>query len=256
MAARIHKKFNIKLPLTELFNKTTIRKLAAAIEEKTVTTPQKENEKFSAIEPTEKKEYYILSAAQKRLYVLQQMEEGGTAYNMPHIFPLSETSGPEKQEATFKKLIQRHESLRTSFHMIAGTPVQIIHPTVTFKIETLRVEGKESDSHHRTQVKRLQREFFRPFDLSSAPLLRVAILETTGASTKTTKSTGHHHTVPTVHNVHKVHPRYMMIDMHHIITDGISQDILIKEFNALNKDQSLPPPETSIQGVRRVAEQR
>ncbi|MCP4151761.1 MAG: non-ribosomal peptide synthetase, partial [bacterium] len=194
LASQIHKAFNVKLSPAEMFKKTTIRTQAERIKEKT-------KEKFVAIKPAEKKEYYILSAAQKRLYLLQQMETDSTAYNLPYVAPLPIDMNREKLHTVFRQLIRRHESLRTTFHMIEDNPAQRLLETVEFEIENAQT----------------YQQFFRPFQLSKAPLLRVGILKTTGTG------------------------EYLMIDMHHIITDGTSQDQLIKEFNHLNKNETLPP---------------
>ena len=63
------------------------------------------------------------------------MEAGNISYNMPAALLLPADIDFARLEATFKKLIQRHESLRTSFEIIAGEPVQKIHPTVEFGLE-------------------------------------------------------------------------------------------------------------------------
>ncbi|MCP4150916.1 MAG: hypothetical protein GY757_24430, partial [bacterium] len=168
------------------------------------------------IEPAEKKEYYKVSSAQKRLYILQQMELESTAYNMPHVLPITRELSREKLGETFRKLIRRHESLRTTFHMNNDAPVQVVHEHAAFKIETVNIEKHETGVKEENQLKQKQREFFRPFDLAASPLLRVGIAETTAQ-------------------------RYLLIDMHHIITDGTSLEILIKEFNSLNKGENLPP---------------
>ncbi|NIO87504.1 MAG: hypothetical protein GTN53_43325, partial [Candidatus Aminicenantes bacterium] len=60
----------------------------------------------------------------KRLYILQQMEKENTVYNNPKVVPLEDKADVQKLEKTFKKIIQRHESLRTSFHMRDGLPIQ------------------------------------------------------------------------------------------------------------------------------------
>ncbi|MCP4147470.1 MAG: hypothetical protein GY757_06945, partial [bacterium] len=250
LVSRVHKEFNIKLPLTEIFRQSTIRTLADIIK-------KGGKEKFNAIKPTEKKEYYNQSPTQKRLYILQQMALESTAYNMPQVLHLTGTINREKQETTFRALIQRHESLRTSFHMIAPVtpggviPVQIIHPTVTFNIETLLLEGKEQSTRHHDvnhdvnhdvsdnhRLAQIQRAFFRPFDLARAPLLRVGIVEITGTETKrdTDTNTG------TVNTTRELTEAIMLIDMHHIITDGTSQEVLIKEFHHLyTGDENVPP---------------
>ncbi|MCP4148550.1 MAG: amino acid adenylation domain-containing protein, partial [bacterium] len=231
MVSKIHKEFNVKLPLAEIFKKSSIRTLAETISEFN-------REKYIAIQPVEKKEYYNLSSAQKRLYILQQMEPESTAYNMPYTLPLLKDSDPVKLLEVFKKLIQRHESLRTSFHMIPVTPgggqvtpgggpitpdgapvtpgevipVQKLHDEVEFEIEYYKpgAGGQEAKT------------FFRPFEMSKAPLLRVGIIETT--------QTG---------NAYQ--NRILMLDMHHIITDGTSQDLLIKEYHAMAAAESVSP---------------
>ncbi|MCP4154602.1 MAG: AMP-binding protein, partial [bacterium] len=212
MAARIHKEFNVKLPLGEIFKNATIRALSGILKEYT-------KEKFATINPAEKKEYYHLSSAQKRLYVLQQMELESTVYNMPSTTPLGGRVNLERLEIICRKLIQRHESLRTSFHMIDENPVQKVHPTVPFKIERLSALSGGSDSAPKTGANPV---FFRPFDISKAPLLRVGIIEKTG-----TDNTLQEH--------------YMQLDMHHIITDGTSQEILIKELFVLYTGKELAP---------------
>ncbi|MCP4148516.1 MAG: hypothetical protein GY757_12290, partial [bacterium] len=107
-------------------------------------------------------------------------------------------------------------------------PVQKIHPTVPFKIEIIRVTTDESSAHRLTAA---QQTFFRPFDLTQAPLLRVGILKvnetTTGPTTAPKKS--------------PQNGQCLLLDMHHIITDGTSQDVLKNEFFALYGGKTIPP---------------
>ncbi|MCP4156396.1 MAG: AMP-binding protein, partial [bacterium] len=219
MVSKMHKQFNIKLPLAEIFKKNTIRTQAKTIREYT-------REKYEAVQPTEKKEYYNLSAAQKRLYILHQMELDGTAYNMPRIIPLKKESEPQRLEHVVAKLIQRHESLRTSFHMITPVtpggeiPVQVVHNYKEIKF-TIEEGAREHIS-----------TFFRPFDLTVAPLLRVGIITEQGAPGSTTAK--HGEPQPTG-------KRYLLLDMHHIITDGTSMEVLTKEFFKMYAGESLPP---------------
>ncbi|MCP4156443.1 MAG: AMP-binding protein, partial [bacterium] len=111
MVANIHKELQVKIPLTTVFKNQTLNELTEALEGLT-------KNKYAAITPVEKKEYYPLSAAQKRLYILQQMDLQSTTYNMPGTIPLPAEVTVDKLEETIRTLIQRHESLRTSFHMI------------------------------------------------------------------------------------------------------------------------------------------
>ncbi|MCP4148803.1 MAG: AMP-binding protein, partial [bacterium] len=217
MASKIHKEFNVKLPLTEIFKNSSVRTLAGTIKEFT-------RETYSAIELSEKKDYYILSSAQKRLFILQQMEPAGIAYNMPRIVPLAKDTDLMRLENVFKKLIQRHESLRTSFHISGEIPVQRVHRTIDFKIEyhNQPVENQGPGSAGLSWFNELRETFFRPFELSKAPSLRVAVVETP----RTAAAPGE---------------VFMLLDMHHIITDGTSQDTLTGEFFTLYDGENLPP---------------
>ncbi|MCP4149778.1 MAG: hypothetical protein GY757_18680, partial [bacterium] len=104
MAARIHKETDVKIPVAEIFKKPTIRELADYLR----TT---EKRRHHSIQPREKQQYYPLSPAQMRIYILQQMEETSTGYNMPAVFQLKGTLEKETLKKTFDGLIKRHESL-------------------------------------------------------------------------------------------------------------------------------------------------
>jgi bacitracin synthase 3 len=200
LVSKIHKVFDVNVPLTEIFKTPRIRELAEYIK-------GKGKEFFISIKPVEEKEYYPLSSAQKRLYILQQMNIDGTAYNMPEIIPLPAVSDLEKIKETFKRVIKRHESLRTSFHMVNNTPVQKIHENVKFEIEGNNTKISEEMINH----------FIRPFDLSQAPLLRIGLVS------------------------HIDGDNLLLVDIHHIISDGFSHEILVKDFLALHEGEELIP---------------
>jgi amino acid adenylation domain-containing protein len=211
LTAKIHKEFEVKIPLVEIFRRQTIRELSQWIK----NSPR---HRYSSIKAVEKKEYYPLSSAQKRLFILQQLEPGSTGYNMPHKMSLGIELDKEKFAAQFKQLIRRHESLRTSFAMIDEEPVQRIHDyhEVEFNIDYYQCEGEGESGDPERQVKEIIENFERPFDLSKAPLLRVGLIK--------------------IENKHHV----LLFDLHHIITDGTSQDILEKESLSLYSGEELP----------------
>ncbi|NIM15003.1 MAG: amino acid adenylation domain-containing protein [Candidatus Aminicenantes bacterium] len=197
LAAGIRKTFHVDIPLSEIFINSTIRGLARYIEGSA-------KGEYAPIEPVEEKEYYILSTAQGWLYILHRMNPAATAYNMPKALPLEGEIDKKKLEAIINQLIARHESLRTSFHMIAGEAVQRVHKEVEFEIENYLVEEE------------IIKDFVRPFDLSRVPLFRVGLLGLAG----------------------KKH--ILLMDMHHIITDGASLDIIAKDFISLDSGRQLP----------------
>ncbi|MGB7604680.1 MAG: condensation domain-containing protein, partial [Lutisporaceae bacterium] len=198
--AKIHKELNVELPLREMFKTPTIKGLANYVK----NTKQSI---YSKIEPIEEKEYYPLSSAQKRMYVLQQFEKDSTSYNMPMVMTIEGELDRTKLEEVFNRLIQRHETLRTFFKVIEGEPVQLVHRSASFEIEYIEADKEKAGE--------IAAVFVKAFDLSKAPLIRVALAKI------------------------KDKEHVLMIDMHHIISDGTSMGILTKEFIELYDGKEL-----------------
>jgi len=199
LISTLHKEMNTKISVADIFRRHTVRALAAYIKEADKHT-------FSEIEPVEKREYYTLSSAQKRIYIVQQMDRESTAYNIPLILELGEIAKKEKLNSTFRELIHRHEILRTSFETVDDEPVQRVHDGVEFEIEALDEFGLT--------------DFFRPFDLAKAPLLRAGLLKRGDGGEERD---------------------LLAVAMHHITADGFSVKFLSDEFFALNSGEAPPP---------------
>jgi amino acid adenylation domain-containing protein/non-ribosomal peptide synthase protein (TIGR01720 family) len=201
IGGKIHKKMDAEIPLSEFFNHPTIRELSQYI-------VGARKSKFYSLQPGEKKEYYPLSSAQKRLYVLQEMNRSSTSYNLPMVVTLEKDVDKQRLENTFKKLLERHDSLCTSFEIINNEPVMRVHDRCRFQVEyfdSAREEEKQAGP------------FLQPFDLAHAPLLRVRVIKNNPGSSS------------------------LMLDKHHIICDGTSHMILEKDFTALVTGEELPP---------------
>jgi acyl carrier protein len=208
LASRIYKEFNVKISLVEIFKNPTIKGLFTYIN-------QAAGEMYFGIEAVEEREYYVLSSAQKRLYFLQQMDNSGTTYNIPSAWIIEGGIDKTNLELSMMKIIQRHESLRTSFELIEEEPVQRIHKSVEFEIEYDELAANNAKTHEE-KIDAFIKHFTRPFDLSRSPLLRVGL-------------------APLKEKSH-----LLMIDMHHIISDGVSTDILVREFTSLYLGGELP----------------
>ncbi|MBP3412049.1 MAG: amino acid adenylation domain-containing protein, partial [Oscillospiraceae bacterium] len=155
----------------------------------------------------ENRMYYPMSAAQKRIYFVCAMDDEGTSYNMPQLYALSEALDVGKLQMAFRKMLARHEILRTAFHIVDGEAVQQIQSGVEADLELCEdLESTEVD---------LIREFVRPFALSVAPLIRGRLIR---------RKQGY----------------LFALDMHHIISDGISSAVFIEELSALYNGQELP----------------
>ncbi|MCK4260422.1 MAG: amino acid adenylation domain-containing protein [Halanaerobiales bacterium] len=200
LVSKMHKVFDVKIPMADIFKLSTIRGLRDYID-------KAKEDKYFSIEVAEKKDNYQLSSAQKRIYVLQQMEVDNTSYNMPSMVELEGEIDIEKFKQAFNSLIQRQENLRLSFELIDGEPVQKVHANVEFEIEYYE-SGED--------VEVIIEKFIRSFDLAYPPLFRVGLIK---------KDDTHH---------------LLMIDMHHIISDGVSMGILQKEFMATYEGKDLP----------------
>jgi amino acid adenylation domain-containing protein len=122
--------------------------------------------------------------------------------------PLRKDMEVERFEDILKKIVSRHEGLRTSFKMVQEEPVQVLHDKVEVKI----IERKTRDS----AIGEIKRNFSRPFDLAKAPLFRVVEIEINSGDV------------------------VLLFDLHHIIIDGVSQNILTEEFMALYLAKELP----------------
>lgn len=172
---------------------------------------------YSPIETAEKKDYYPLSPAQKRLYVLQQMDLESTAYNIPLWVALELELEKKSVQKIFLALLRRHESLRTSFKMIDGEPAQRVHSNVEFEIRCFETTDVTSDQREEKKIEKMIENFVKPFDLTQTPLMRVSLIQ-----------------------VEK--RRYLLVvDMHHIISDAVSHYILVQDCMALYAGEKLPP---------------
>ncbi|WP_051541403.1 non-ribosomal peptide synthetase [Caldalkalibacillus mannanilyticus] len=199
--SRVHQEFQVDLTLKELFHYPTIREIALRIQ-------RGRTKKHIEIQPAQQKEYYTLSSAQKRLYILHNLQTDKLSYNMPGALAIEGSIDKEWLEEVFQQLIDRHEALRTSFGIIDGIPHQKIHQEVHFQLEVMKI--------NRETVDEKLRSFIQPFDLEQAPLLRVGLIET-----------GENQYI-------------LILDMHHIISDGVTMDLLTQEFALLYNRQSLP----------------
>ncbi|ASS75398.1 hypothetical protein CIG75_10620 [Tumebacillus algifaecis] len=201
LVAKIQIEYGVTLPLREIFNTPTVKALAAWLE-------TAEQGVHAGIEKVEEKECYELSSVQKRLYILSQMDETLTSYNLPQVMTIEGPLDVKRFEKAFAALVQRHEIFRTSFELVEGTPMQRVHESVELKVS--RIEGREEE------LERVIQKFVRPFDLSRLPLLRVGLMKCAGDK------------------------HVMLFDIHHIISDGTSMGILIKEFVSLYSGAELP----------------
>ena len=161
------------------------------------------------IVPVAKAEYYPVSSAQKRMYFASQVAgDDSVLYNIPGGIIIEGFVDVDKLNNAFKALINRHESLRTYFDLIDNTVVQKISNSVDFKLDVINnISFDNLDEEFKS--------FLKPFDLSQAPLFRAKLIN---------------------FNNEKF---VLFIDIHHIIADGTSLNILIDELCKLYNGHDL-----------------
>ncbi|MCP4146188.1 MAG: amino acid adenylation domain-containing protein, partial [bacterium] len=142
MLSLIHKQLHVKVPLAEVFSRQTVKALAEYI-------AAARQSKYTAMEPVEKKENYALSSAQKRLYFLQQMDTGSTAYNMPMVIPMGKEIEKEKLQTLLAKITALHESLRTAFVKVGDETRQRVYDRVRVEIEDYDIIEESEEAANR-----------------------------------------------------------------------------------------------------------
>ena len=170
-----------------------------------------------------------LSYAQQRLWFLDQLEPGSAAYNMPVALRLSGVLNVDALKQTLDEVVRRHEALRTTFAAIDGVPVQRIAPTLDLPLPLTDLSGLPQVQRDQKAEEIVQQEAHRPYDLATGPLVRAQLLRL----------------AQTEHIV--------LFTMHHIVSDGWSQGVLVREvaalYEAYSRGESSPLPALQIQYV-------
>ncbi|MCL1809122.1 MAG: amino acid adenylation domain-containing protein [Clostridiales bacterium] len=200
----INEKLQVDIKTSAFFDHRTAAELAAHIS----SVGKKEVEHIGKVE---EKGWYPLSFSQSRLYVLYQLEKTMLNYNLPQVCIIEGFFDLGKAHEAFAAIIDRHENLRSSFHLVDGQPCMKIHEKVDFEFEHYEAVSWAWDS--------IAKEFVRPFDLERAPLMRIGIAKLSGNRTA------------------------LLFDTHHIVSDGTSMNILIGDFTRLYSGQLLSPLE-------------
>lgn len=196
---KIHLQTGVKISINDFFEKQTVENIAEFI------SSDKKKE-YTEINKVEQSDYYEASSAQVRVFVSEKLENESKKYNLPSAIKIKGKVDIDKVEKSLIKLIERHEVFRTSFEIINDVVVQKIHEKVDFKIEYI-----ENDIKLKEEID----NFIKIFDLSKPPLFRVKILKI------------------------KEEEYIVLFDMHHIISDGTSMQIIKREFSDIYNGKKL-----------------
>ena len=164
--------------------------------------------KYISIPKYDKKEYYSLSPSQRRLFYFQQLNKGSVAYNMTNIVEIKGNLDILKLQNAINKLIRRHSIFESSVKLYKNEPVLYINREVKIELKI---------SRNRQSYANLVNDFVKPFNLEKDPLFKVSLY---------INSIGHY---------------YLLMDMHHIISDGVSMSIIVKEIFLFYNDEEPEP---------------
>ncbi|MFH0784194.1 MAG: amino acid adenylation domain-containing protein [Pseudomonadota bacterium] len=206
--SRIRTQFSVAITIKELFTHPTIQTLAKKIHDQG-------HEVFSPIPVTSPKATYPLSHAQRRLWLIEQMDKGGMAYILPFAYRVKGQLDIPALEQAFNYVVQRHESLRTVFFVDEShEPVQKILQNADIRIEHII----EKDRLRTEMI--VEEKLWHPFDLQTGPLIRMHLIS---------RDADEH---------------ILLLVMHHIVSDGWSMNVLSKElkiaYASLQKGVPIP----------------
>ena len=212
LATRIRESFLLDLPLRALFESPTVAGLAKRISRERKKTAGQE---IPVITRRRSKGPVPLSYAQQRLWFLDQLEPGSAVYNLPFALRLVGDLNYDVLQASVNEIVDRHEALRTRFEEHDGIARQVVDPDLTISVVKTELRELEKTSRAAEVEKLARAEAIKPFDLGRGPILRVTLLELGDRE-----------------NV-------LLVTMHHIVGDGWSTGLLVKEFAALYEGISL-----------------
>jgi amino acid adenylation domain-containing protein len=221
--SRVREVFGVEVPLRALFEGSTVAELAERVEEiRRAGAPA-----LPPVVPAPRTGPLPLSFAQERLWLVDQMEPGSAVYNIPVAWRLGGALDEAALERSLGEIVRRHEALRTTFAEVDGSPVQVIGPVGGFALPVEDLSGLGEADREAAVRQRAGEEARRPFDLSAGPLFRAALLRV-GAE-----------------------EHVLLISMHHIVSDGWSMGVFLRELSALyeayREGQESPLPELAVQ---------
>jgi amino acid adenylation domain-containing protein len=216
--SRIRRDMQVEIPLRSLFEYPTVAGLAGvfasiSLEDKVSLPP---------IEPVSRGINLPLSFAQERMWFIEQLYPANTAYNTIIAIRLTGALDARALEQSINLVVARHEILRTTFTAVDGLPRQVIAPHLPLSIEVKELRSLPEHERERGVQQAMREEADRPFDLAQGPLLRLFLWLLSDTE------------------------QVFLYTIHHIISDGWSQAIFVRELGTLyqalagGKQPSLP----------------
>jgi amino acid adenylation domain-containing protein len=218
--SRLRQTLGVEVPLRELFAQPNLSALAQTVSEAHAAA-------LPPIERANRDGDLPVSLAQRRLWFLEQMGGVGSAYHIPGAVRLRGPLDELALQASLNEIVARHESLRTTFRIEKDGPCQHIAASGVFALQSFDLCYLPETAQQVELERHLEEEANSAFDLAHGPLIRGRFL----------KLDAEHHA--------------LLITMHHIVSDGWSMGVLIREFATLyaaySQGDASPLPPLSVQ---------
>ena len=236
LASRVRGAFGLDLPLRAIFEAPTLEGLAARLE--TLLPELGEAEPVATPIPTAPRDGspFPLSFSQERLWFLDRLIPGSSLYNIWAALRLQGDLDLPTFGAALNEVVRRHEILRTTFQPFGGEPRQVIAPEMRVPLELVDLRGLPAEAREAAALAHLRAASRRPFDLQTGPLLRVLLARVEDRDWRA------------------------LFELHHIVSDGWSNDVLVREvaalYGAFLAGRPSPLPELTVQYADFAAWQR
>jgi amino acid adenylation domain-containing protein len=206
----LQKRLGVVVYVVAIFDAPTIAALAAHLEERHASTLPSRNDltPIRLLDRTGAREF-PLSFAQQRLWFIDRITLDSTFYNIPQALSLSGRLDVPTLERSLNEIVRRHEALRTSFAESGGQAVQIVNDATALTVPLADLSGLPEADREREALRLAVEEGHRPFDLSVAPLMRAALIRLGDEE------------------------HVLLVTTHHIVSDGWSAGIFLRELSAL-----------------------
>ncbi len=206
VVSRLREALQVEVPVRTLFEAPTVAELAEHLES---LAGARQTSRVPPLAPVPREGPLSLSFAQQRLWFIDRMEPGSPVYNITLALKLEGVLDTPALERAFHALTQRHESLRTLFRQDEHGASQVIAPEAQVPLAEVDLRGLREDLRAEEAHRRVHEEARRPFDLTTGPLLRLVLLRLSDAE------------------------QVLVLAMHHIISDGWSLGVLLRELREL-----------------------
>ncbi|GGH50431.1 hypothetical protein GCM10008014_15540 [Paenibacillus silvae] len=207
--SRLRKEFDIQIDVRHIFNYPTITELATFVEGQIDQISKKSNWDLEGIRTIERHNNLPLSFAQQRLWFVDQLSDINHLYSIPLVYNVQGNLNVEVLQQSLSRIVDRHESLRTIFKDIDGTPVQLINSKTELNINIIDLSDNLTDERDTIAHTILRKEARHKFELSEGPLFRVSLIKL------------------------ETEKYILLLNLHHIVSDAWSNEILLQELAVL-----------------------